>query len=116
MFDLSAFENQIVTLRFQFGTDALEGGEGVNIDNIFVDGFSDQRSFAITSIIYDGNDAVITWNSRIGSSYALDFSTDLTQWFEIDDGITSQGDETIFTDRNIGQGTRRLFYQVRTLD
>ncbi|MFT5413424.1 MAG: hypothetical protein ACI9NC_006178 [Verrucomicrobiales bacterium] len=116
VFDLSAFENQIVTLRFQFGTDALEGGEGVNIDNIFVDGFSDQRSFAITSIIYDGNDAVITWNSRIGSSYALDFSTDLTQWFEIDDGITSQGDETIFTDRNIGQGTRRLFYQVRTLD
>jgi hypothetical protein len=116
VFDLSAFENQIVTLRFQFGTDALEGGEGVNIDNIFVDGFSDQRPFAITKIDYDGNDAAVTWNSKLGSNYAIDYSSDLIQWFEINDSIPSEGDETTFTDQPFPPGAPQIFYRVRAVD
>lgn len=112
---MAAIGDQIVIIRFQFGTDALEGGDGVNIDNIFVDGFSDQRSFAISKISFDGNAAAVTWNSRSGSLYALDFSTDLTRWFEIDDGVASQGDETTFTDQ-FPPGTAKLFYRVRALD
>ncbi len=116
VFDLSVFEGQIVTLRFQFGTDALEGGEGVNIDNILVDGFSDQRLFAITRIRYDGTVAEVTWNSRARSTYAIDYSTDLIQWFEINDSIESQGDETTYPDQSMPPGTPNFFYRVRAVD
>jgi hypothetical protein len=37
VFDLSAFEGEKVIVRFQFGTDTLEGGEGANFDNIVVE-------------------------------------------------------------------------------
>ncbi len=38
IFDLGAFDDGKVTLRFQFGTDALWGGQGANFDNILVEG------------------------------------------------------------------------------
>lgn len=38
VFDLSAFDEEKVIIRFQFGTDAFEGGEGANFDNIVVEG------------------------------------------------------------------------------
>ena len=40
VFDLSAFSEEKVIIRFQFGTDAFEGGEGANFDNIVVEGTS----------------------------------------------------------------------------
>lgn len=36
VYDLSAFDNQVVNLRFQFGSDALEGGDGASFDNIVI--------------------------------------------------------------------------------
>ena len=38
VFDLSAFNEEKVIIRFQFGTDAFEGGDGANFDNIVVEG------------------------------------------------------------------------------
>lgn len=38
IFDLSAFDGQTVNLRFQFGTDLLEGGDGANFDNVLITG------------------------------------------------------------------------------
>ncbi len=38
VFDLSVFNEEKVIIRFQFGTDAFEGGEGANFDNIVVEG------------------------------------------------------------------------------
>ena len=38
LFDLSEFDDQKVLLRFQFGTDSLEGGDGANFDNIVIEG------------------------------------------------------------------------------
>lgn len=38
IFDLSDFDDQKVILRFQFGTDSLEGGDGANFDNIIIEG------------------------------------------------------------------------------
>ena len=38
VFDLSAFDEKKVTIRFQFGTDAAAWGDGANFDNILVDG------------------------------------------------------------------------------
>jgi hypothetical protein len=38
VFDLSAFDNEpVVNLRFQFGSDKLEGGDGANFDNIVIE-------------------------------------------------------------------------------
>jgi len=38
IYDLSEFEGEKLTLRFQFGTDGAEGGEGANFDNIVITG------------------------------------------------------------------------------
>lgn len=40
VFDLSEFDDQKVLLRFQFGTDSLEGGDGANFDNIVIEGIA----------------------------------------------------------------------------
>ncbi len=38
MFDLSAFDGQIVTLRFQFGSDVTVVSRGFNMDNLSISG------------------------------------------------------------------------------
>lgn len=75
----------------------------------------DQRPFEITQLTHDATGATITWNSRPGASYTLEFSTDLTEgsWTEIDDGILSQGEETTVIDTAIPPGPSKLFYRVR---
>ena len=38
----------------------------------------------------------LTWNSREGASYKLEFSLDLKQWNEIDDSIPADSETTVF--------------------
>ena len=58
--------------------------------------------FAITGVVYvvgEGGapDSVdLTWNSRPGRTYILSGSTDLLNWFEVDDSIESGGESTSY--------------------
>ena len=68
----------------------------------------------------DANSATITWNSKPGRSYGLDFSTDFAPnpiseivWSEVTDSILSQGDSTSFAETDLPAGAERRFYRVR---
>ena len=56
--------------------------------------------------------ATLSWSSRNGSIYAVDFSDDFKAWIELDDGIVADGDSTSFTDTRV-DGVLRRFYRVR---
>ncbi len=66
----------------------------------------------IIDIRFDGSEAVITWTSQVGLAYALDWSSDLIQWFNIDDFIPGREGTTSFTDETILPGTRNRYYRV----
>jgi hypothetical protein len=76
-----------------------------------------QNLFTITSIEYDAvaASATITWPSRSGRSYAVDFSDDLGlgHWIEINDNILADSDTLSFTEENIVAPSGRRFYRVR---
>ena len=61
------------------------------------------------------NDQMInfTWNSVEGAFYAVDSSTDLKNWEEVDDSILSEGKLTTFT--NTIENADSLYYRVRQL-
>jgi|TARA_B110000438_G_scaffold297935_1_gene345183 hypothetical protein len=82
--------------------------------------------FAITNIAYienyrdSGDPAVsLTFNSRPGKEYAIDFSTNLYAegepggWAELQDGIVADDSTTIFVDTIVAGNTPTLFYRVR---
>jgi hypothetical protein len=71
--------------------------------------------FAITEIAFDrgAGDASITWNSRIGRFYSIDFSEDLIVWEEVDDSIPSAGESTTYIERGISPAIRNRYYRVR---
>jgi hypothetical protein len=69
---------------------------------------------AITDIVLDGGDVVLTWNSRDGAVYAIETSPNLeTPWSEVSDGVTGQGESTTFriTSDFLPAGDR-LFFRV----
>ncbi len=69
----------------------------------------------ITNLNYtpETGTSILTWNSRPGASYILEFSTDLrTPWIEVDDGIASQRDSTTYQDPNLQTGPVG-FYRIR---
>jgi hypothetical protein len=73
--------------------------------------------FAITNIdrIEGGNN--LTWNSRAGSSYSLEFSLNLKDWIEITDSILADSEATVFEhifspDFDELVGETKLFYRV----
>jgi hypothetical protein len=107
-----------IVMQQHIGGQEAMGADNNPILQAVIVRITDQRPFEITQLTYDGTGATLTWNSRPGASYALDFSTDLTEgsWTEIDDGIISQGEETTFTDTATPPGRSTLFYRVRSLD
>ena len=70
--------------------------------------------FEIIEINYT-NDQIFnfTWNSVEGVFYAVDSSTDLKNWEEVDDSILSEGKRTTFT--NSTDNADILYYRVRQL-
>ena len=70
----------------------------------------------ITGIEVDtaADSAMITWASKPGKTYAVDSSDDLNNWVELDDGVSSGGASTSFTELDLGGATKR-FYRVREL-
>ena len=57
----------------------------------------------------------ITWNSVSGKIYGVDFSTDMIDWEELDDGIEGDDDKTTFTHEDAPEG-KKGFYRVRLLE
>ena len=57
----------------------------------------------------------ITWNSVSGKIYGVDFSTDMIEWEELDDGIEGDDEKTTFTHEDAPEG-KKGFYRVRLLE
>ena len=71
--------------------------------------------FEITDVAYDreAGEASITWNSRTGAFYSIDFSADLESWEELDDSVASEGESTTYVERGISPAVRNRYYRVR---
>ena len=61
------------------------------------------------------NSTDITWNSVSGKIYGVDFSTDMIDWEELDDGIEGEDEKTTFTHEGAPEG-KKGFYRVRLLE
>lgn len=73
------------------------------------------NGFAITAVDYDPATAAatITWASRNGRNYAVDYSDDLGAWVEINDSIPADSDTSSFTDEGVVAPGGRRYYRVR---
>ena len=88
VFDLSAFNEEKVIIRFQFGTDAFEGGEGANFDNIVVEGIALSDA--------DGDGMPDSYEDRHGLDPGTDDSME-----DLDmDGVANLEEYNNFTDPN----------------
>jgi hypothetical protein len=98
------------------------GGGGASAYEVEFDdvslSLSPSTDFSITDIVRDpttGN-VTLTWDSKPSKNYAIDISTDLGSWTELVTGISSQGDETSYTDEFTGGVQSIRFYQLRELE
>jgi hypothetical protein len=73
--------------------------------------------FQITDITRSTVEISITWNSRDGREYSVEFRESVAEgvWIELDDGILSEGESTSFTDDDPGRAARRLLPGTREL-
>ena len=58
----------------------------------------------------------ISFNSRVGKLYAVDRTTDLLIWEELDDGVEGKANSTDYTDSFLPEDSRTLFYRVREVE
>ncbi|MDC0048517.1 thrombospondin type 3 repeat-containing protein [Verrucomicrobia bacterium] len=111
--------------------DVLASPEGVQGDpgSYHMYGLTNQVSSApvalqITEVIYDPEapQVAITFNSRPGATYAVDFSTNLQSseddggWAELDDGVISEGKQTTYVDDFFVGNEKTIFYRVRQIE
>ncbi|MFN0126693.1 MAG: LamG-like jellyroll fold domain-containing protein [Verrucomicrobiales bacterium] len=54
----------------------------------------------------------LTWTSRPGRTYLLEFTTDLVKWFALEDSLPSGGESTSFVDDTIIPGTPLRIYRA----
>ena len=57
----------------------------------------------------------MTFNSVEGSEYAIDISTDMSEWQELTDGLVGKAGDTTFTHASPDRAARTLFYRIRLL-
>ena len=57
----------------------------------------------------------ITWNSVAGKIYGVDFSTNMKEWEELDDGVEGEAEQTTFSHDDAPKG-KRGFYRVKLLE
>lgn len=98
-------------------SDAEVAGVNEWLVNNLVSALPEVAALEITGIELNAtaDAATVTWTSRPGVTYALDFSEDLVSWEEVEGDIASGGAVTTFTETGLEPGRRR-FYQVRELE
>ena len=72
--------------------------------------------FAIISIEYDPDTSIVTfaWNSVPGAIYAVDQSSDLAEWDELDDGVLAEDTTTDYSvPVDLQEGQTKIFFRVR---
>ncbi|MDA0814033.1 MAG: hypothetical protein O3C21_16785 [Verrucomicrobia bacterium] len=75
--------------------------------------------FEITSIEYNQAAAEVsfTWNSKVGVTYVTEFTDDLVDWTELDDGIEGAvGNSTTYTETDVPPDDSERYYRVRVLE
>ena len=98
---------------------ALSGGVGTNARNPLTGIQIINRGgggIVITDVVPDveAGSAEITWTSVSQRVYAIDRSSDLVTWLEIDDEVTATGDTMTYTDQGIDFSAHPTrFYRVR---
>lgn len=97
----------------------------IGFDRISVEGAGTASELAISSIAPSfGNDepkVTITWISQSEQSYAVDYSTDLVNWVELNDDVPSGGDSTEFVHSFLPgflelERESTVFYRVREIE
>ena len=82
-----------------------------------VTSINDTAPFSIKKITRSGKDQLtISWNSRPGLTYAIDRAIDgleTNDWEELDDSSLANDSTTNYTDNDIPNNARSVFYRVR---
>ena len=103
-------------IRLRIGPSAFNSGHfGGAIDDLAVSPVA-TGLFQITDITLDKQTgaAIITFASFDGAIYAVEASSDLDSWDELDDSVIGTGESTSFTDSFFAPGSPlRTFYRVR---
>lgn len=82
------------------------------VRKVMDDGGGPASPFVISRFIHDGATALLTWKSTPGRTYGIDYSADLQNWVEIDDGVpAADGTESEFRDSDPPEGA--VYYRVR---
>ncbi len=79
-------------------------------------GGGDAAPFLITAIsrASNGNSVTITWNSRPGRNYTIEYSIDLKTWAIINNSYPSGGETTTFVDTTAAPpNSQVLYYRVK---
>ena len=77
---------------------------------------NDTAPFSIKKIIWSGKDQLtISWNSRPGLTYAIDRAInglETNDWEELDDSSLANDSTTSYTDNDIPNDVRSVFYKL----
>lgn len=77
----------------------IAGGDGyIVLDETGNGMFASGVGLAITNLVADAGGRTLTWNSIPGSTYTIEYSEDLQNWFEVDDGALAESVSTSFYD------------------
>jgi hypothetical protein len=95
-------------------------GSAAQIRALFNAGPGGGGSLQITDIgaNFGGASPVVTisFNSQNGRVYAVDRTTDLLIWEELDDGVVGEEESTDFIDDFLPEGSKIMFYRVREVE
>ena len=72
--------------------------------------------FQITDVTHTGTEVSLTWTSRNGRDYSVEYRPDLAEgvWIELDDGVLAEGEATSYTDDDASRtGLPTGYYRVR---
>ena len=128
------FEDAVLTTfvgddAFNFGISARVGGanEDLFIDNFVLSLGTLGTPFQITEVTRDGTEVNLTWASKPNRIYLVERSEDMENdaddsnrdgivgfWEEVDDGVESEGDTTMFTDE-IPEDSKKMFWRIKDM-
>ena len=97
---------------------ALSDEDVLAIYNQGMGDLTEPLPFEITKVIKDGDAVIITFRTRPGRVYGVDFSYDLKDWEELDDGVGAEDGSDLkeFTDDFSPGQTGQRYYRVRELE